>query len=331
MGWPVSASHSRTVLSALPETMRVPSGLNATLSTDVGVAGQRVRRWVGRCRHPTPAPCRRRCRRRCACPSGLNATLYTASVWPVSGAPMGWPVSASHTRTVLVATAGDDARAVGAERHTVHRGRCGRSAGAPIGLAGVGVPHPHACCRRCRTTMRVPVGAERHAVHRAGVAGQRRQVAGVGVPHPHRAVPTAGDDALAVGAKRHTVHPVGVAGERVRRSAGRCRRPTSAPCCRRCRRRCACPSGLNATLNTASVWPVSGCADRLAGVGVPHPHRAVADCRRRCACPSGLNATLLTASVWPVSGCAEGLAGVGVPHPHRAVASCRRRCACRRG
>ena len=33
MGWPVSASHSRTVLSALPETIRCPSGLNATLHT----------------------------------------------------------------------------------------------------------------------------------------------------------------------------------------------------------------------------------------------------------------------------------------------------------
>ena len=37
------------------------------------------------------------------CPSGLNATLYTVSVWPVSGWPMGFPVSASHSRTVLSA------------------------------------------------------------------------------------------------------------------------------------------------------------------------------------------------------------------------------------
>ena len=34
-GWPVSASHSRTVSSSLPEAMRVPSGLNATLVHDV--------------------------------------------------------------------------------------------------------------------------------------------------------------------------------------------------------------------------------------------------------------------------------------------------------
>ena len=33
IGWPVLLSHSRTVLSSLPETMRLPSGLNATLVT----------------------------------------------------------------------------------------------------------------------------------------------------------------------------------------------------------------------------------------------------------------------------------------------------------
>ena len=51
---PASACQTRTVLSALPETMRLPSG--------------------------------------------LNATLFTQSVSPVSGAPMGWPVSAFHSR-----------------------------------------------------------------------------------------------------------------------------------------------------------------------------------------------------------------------------------------
>src|SRR6476620_8152986 len=51
------AGHRRTVLSQLPEAMRVPSG--------------------------------------------LNATLFTVLVWPVSGLPTGWPVSASQTRTLL--------------------------------------------------------------------------------------------------------------------------------------------------------------------------------------------------------------------------------------
>jgi hypothetical protein len=35
------------------------------------------------------------------CPSGLNATLSTASVWPSSGSPRGWPVSGFHRRTVV--------------------------------------------------------------------------------------------------------------------------------------------------------------------------------------------------------------------------------------
>src|SRR6476659_10805548 len=34
-------------------------------------------------------------------PSGLNATLDTQSVWPISGLPTGCPVVASHKRTVL--------------------------------------------------------------------------------------------------------------------------------------------------------------------------------------------------------------------------------------
>ena len=33
MGWPVSASHNRTVLSPLAEARRCPSGLNATSNT----------------------------------------------------------------------------------------------------------------------------------------------------------------------------------------------------------------------------------------------------------------------------------------------------------
>ena len=41
-GWPVSASHSRTVRSSLPEASSRPSGLNATLLDRVGVAGQRL-------------------------------------------------------------------------------------------------------------------------------------------------------------------------------------------------------------------------------------------------------------------------------------------------
>ncbi len=66
------------------------------------------------------------------------------------------------------------------------------------------------------------------------------------------------------------------------------------------------PSGLNATLTTASVWPVSGCADGSGRCRRPTAAPWCPRCRRRCACPSGLNATLTTRSVWPVSGSPTG-------------------------
>ena len=79
-----------------------------------------------------------------------------------------------------------------------------------------------------------------------------------------------------------------------------------------------CPSGLNATLNTVPVWPVSG-APMGWPVSASHSRTVLSAPPEASRCPSGLNATLNTVSVWPVSGCAEGLAGVGVPHPHRVV------------
>ena len=82
IGWPVSASHSRTVLSQLPEAMRCPSGLNATLGHRVGVAGQRRADRLAGGRRPTPAPSCRAAGDDARCPSGLNATLVHSS--PVS-------------------------------------------------------------------------------------------------------------------------------------------------------------------------------------------------------------------------------------------------------
>ena len=90
------------------------------------------------------------------------------------------------------------------------------------------------------------------------------------------------------------------------------------------------PSGLNATLCTAPVWPVSGAPTGWP-VSASHTRTVLSPLPEAMRLPSGLNATLVTVSVWPVSGCADRLAGVGVPHPHRLVVSCRRRCACRRG
>ena len=78
----------------------MPSGLNATPVHRAGVAGQRgADGWpVSGVPQPHRLVAAAGGER---CPSGLNATLYTAPVWPVSGSPTGWPVAASHSRTVL--------------------------------------------------------------------------------------------------------------------------------------------------------------------------------------------------------------------------------------
>ncbi len=153
-GWPVAASHSRTVPSDRGGEP-VPSGLNATPNTGAGVAVERVAEWVGRCRRPTAAPC---CRAGAGQPVSVGAERHAAhpSVWPVSGAPMGWPVSAFHSRTVSSVPGGGQPVPVGAERHAVHRaGVAGER--LPIGLAGVGVPQPHRVVGRRRW----PAGARR--------------------------------------------------------------------------------------------------------------------------------------------------------------------------
>ena len=199
-GWPVAASHSRTVLSALPEAIRVPSGLNATLDTASGVAGQRLADGLAGGRVPQP-----------------------------------------HR---LVVTAGDDARAVGAERHAGHRVRCGRSAAAPTGWP-VAASHTRTVLSQLPETMRVP-------------------------------------------------------------------------------------SGLNATLHTASVWPVSGWPTGWP-VAASHSRTVLSALPETMRVPSGLNATLITASGVAGERLADGLAGGRVPQPHRLVVSCRRRSACRRG
>jgi hypothetical protein len=65
------------------------------------------------------------------------------------------------------------------------------------------------------------------------------------------------------------------------------------------------PSGLNATLETESVWPVSGSPIGLP-VSVSHSCAVLSDAVTMRLL-SGLNAALETASVWPVSGSPIGL------------------------
>ena len=97
-GWPVSASHSRTVVSALALASRCPSGLNATDVTKPvwPVSGCR---GVGRCRRSTAAPC---VVAGGGQPVPVGAERHRGHRVGVSGQwwPRGWPVSASHSRTV---------------------------------------------------------------------------------------------------------------------------------------------------------------------------------------------------------------------------------------
>ena len=251
--WPVSGCADGLAGVGVPQPHRVvvaaggdarAVGAERHTAHRVGVAGQRLRRRAGRCPRPTAAPCRRQLPEAMRLPSGLNATLDTESVWPVSGWPIGWPVSASHSRTVLSALPEAMRVPSGLNATLVHR----------VGVAGQRLRRRVGRCRRPTAArvlsslpeaMRRPSGLNATLDHRVGVAGQRRAdgLAGVRVPHPHRVVAAAGDDPRAVRAERHTGHRVGVAGQRLRRSVGRCRRPTAAPSRRSCRRRCACRRG----------------------------------------------------------------------------------------
>ena len=61
-----------------------------------------------------------------SCPSGLNATAVTASVWPVSGVPMGLAGGRVPQPHRLVVAGGGQQSPVRAERHRRTPRRCGR-------------------------------------------------------------------------------------------------------------------------------------------------------------------------------------------------------------
>src|SRR6476646_10316785 len=140
-GHAVGPGHTRSVLSWLAETMREPSGLNATPVTQSvwpvsgGPMGWPVSASHSRTVLSPPETMR--------FPSGLNATLYTAPVWPVSGAPMGWPVSAFHIRRVL-SSLPETIRLPSGLNATLYTAPVWPVSGADAdGLAAVGVPNPH--------------------------------------------------------------------------------------------------------------------------------------------------------------------------------------------
>ena len=200
-GWPVAASHTRTVLSALPETIRVPSGLNATLHTPSGVPGQRLADGLAGGRVPHP---HRVVGTAGDDPRAVGAERHARTprpVCPVSGWPTGRPVAASHTRTVLSALPETIRVPSGLNATLAHRVLCARSAaGRRVGRWPRPTPAP--CVSALPETIRVPSGLNATLAHRVRCA---RSAAG--------------------------------------RRVGRWPRPTPAPCCRHCRRRSACRRG----------------------------------------------------------------------------------------
>src|SRR3954453_890900 len=67
------------------------------------------------------------------------------------------------------------------------------------------------------------------------------------------------------------------------------------------------PSGLNATLSTESVWPVTVSGSPRGWRGTASHSRTVPSLLpETMRLPSGLNATLYTEFVWPVSGWPTG-------------------------
>ena len=132
MGWPVSASHNRTVVSSLAEARRCPSGLNATVPHGVGVAGERCADRLAGVGVPQPHR---------VVPAGggqavpVGAERHTGHGLGVPGQGLvGVPEPDG-----VVDAGGNESMPVGAERDA------GQRVGVPgqwwpEGLAGVGVP-----------------------------------------------------------------------------------------------------------------------------------------------------------------------------------------------
>ena len=141
--------------------MRLPSGLNAALNTDSRMACERLADWLAGLGVPQP--------RRLVVRRGDDALAVgaerrardTLAPWPVSGSPIGLPVSASHSRAVLSPDAVTMRLPSGlnAALHTATRMACERLADW---LAGLGVPQPRRLVRR-RGDDALAVGAERRA------------------------------------------------------------------------------------------------------------------------------------------------------------------------
>ena len=120
IGSPVSVSHSRTFC----RRWRRPAG-DRRAEHDAGDrAGVSVNGSLGLAGVGDPDPDGVAAAGGESAP-GLKTTVKTSSVCPVSGRPMGWPVSVSHSRSVLSSLA-ETMRCPSGLKATPETGRCGR-------------------------------------------------------------------------------------------------------------------------------------------------------------------------------------------------------------
>ena len=303
-GWPVAASHSRSVLSTEPETMRLPSGENATLVTSSLVPAQRLADRLAGGRVPQP---QRACRpepETMRLPSGENATLETAVLVPaqrladrLAGGRVPQPQRLVHRSP----------RRCACRPARTRRSRPRPRAAQRLAerLPGCRVPQPQrlvatsprrCACRPARTRRSRPRPRGRAAARRSAGPSPRPTAAASCRRSPRRCA------CRPARTRRSRPSPRGRAA--ARRAAGRSRRPTAAASCPRSPRRCACRRARTRR-SRPSLVAAQRLAHRLAGGRVPQPQRLVQE-PETMRLPSGENATLETQSSWPRSGSPTG-------------------------
>src|SRR5271165_930364 len=115
-------------------------------------------------------------------PSGVMATPFTQSLWPLSKRTV-WPLSRFHTRSVLSRDA-ETARRNGDPIHPISV-----AFERTHGLAALQLPHPQRVVRG-RRDRTLTIRRDSNPVYRITVAFERTDgLAALQVPHPQRVVP----------------------------------------------------------------------------------------------------------------------------------------------
>ena len=218
---------------------------------------------------PTAAPSRPQLPLATSRPSPESATPQTPPVWPCRVAS-GRPLPASHSRTVPsslpLATSRPSAESATPQTAPVWPCR------VASGLPAAGLPQPHRPVPAA-AGHQPPVGRERHAPDRAGVALQGRQRAArcrsptAAPSRPHRRWPAAARPPRAPRPRPRRCGPAGWPG------AARCRPPTAAPSRPRRRWPAAARRPRAPRPDRAGVALQGG--QRPPGAGLPQPHRPV--------------------------------------------------------